>query len=89
MNSLDYIDKFLKFEANANLFELQIEEVEIWNYIRDRVYNNVKMRLDNLSPVYTQSNDKKRWYLKVVNLKNTIVKLAYVKKMKNTIKICI
>ena len=69
MNSLDYIDKFLKFEDNENLFELRIDDVEIWNYIRDRVYNNVKMRLDNLSPVYTQSNDRKRWYLKIVNFR--------------------
>ena len=64
MNSLEYIEKFLKFEDEMKLFEKCISEVYIWNYIRDRVYNNVKMRLDNLSPVYTQSNKKRKIYFK-------------------------
>lgn len=80
MNSLEYIDKFLKFEDNKHLFEVKIDDVEIWNYIRDRVYNNVKMRLDNLSPVYTQSKGRKRWYLKIRNFS----KYFYWNKLKPT-----
>lgn len=64
MNSLIYIENFLKFEKEMKLFEKCISEVEIWNYIRDRVYNNVKIKLDKLSPVYTQSNEKKKIYFK-------------------------
>ena len=67
MNSLEYIEIFLKFEDRMKLFEKSISEFQIWNYIRDRVYNNVKMRLDNLSPVYTVSTGKKKIYFKWKN----------------------
>ena len=80
MNSLIYIKKFLKFEKDMKLFEVNIAEVKIWNYIRDRVYNNVKIKLDNLSPVYTKNKVEKKIYFRWENFKNYF----YINKLKKS-----
>lgn len=47
MNEMDLINKFKKFEISNDLFELEISNIKIWDFIRTAVFTDLIMILTN------------------------------------------
>lgn len=48
MNHEHLIEDFLEFELTNNLFELEFSKIKIWDYIRVKVFNEIKKRIYNI-----------------------------------------
>lgn len=64
---LNYIDDFLTFEKENNLFDITIREFKYWHYIRFSLYSEIIRQKENLGQAHT--NLKKEKYSKRVFLK--------------------
>lgn len=66
------IDKFLKFEENKNLFNLNICGIKFWHIIRFRIYSEIIRKINK-----TQINHpkKKTSYLILLDLKNLLTSI--------------
>jgi len=48
MNNLELLDKFLIMETQANLFDIQISRIKIWQFIRNEIYGEILRKKFNI-----------------------------------------
>lgn len=74
---MSYIDEFLKFEHDNNLFEMEIQGIKFWHYIRFGVYGKIVEQKEDRGRAHTSLDGEKksrRIFLKIKQIPDFILK---------------
>ena len=63
MNYSDFVNKFLKFEEDNNLFDIKYFNIDFWQYVRHNVFNNMLVTFYDakiIEPGFCENSNLKR-----------------------------
>lgn len=78
MKNNELFKKFLKYEHDNKLFDIEYKNIKIWETLRTYLYIDIEQIYNNLQPLFSTTNKKSRKQITINTLKNSL-KLFFIK----------